>query len=43
MNASDLFVKALENEGVGYIYGVPGEENLAFLEALRKSSIKHSF
>ncbi len=40
MNASDLFVKALENEGVGYIYGVPGEENLAFLEALRKSSIK---
>ena len=40
MNASDLFVKALENEGVAYIYGVPGEENLAFLEALRKSSIK---
>ena len=30
MNASDLFVKALENEGVAYIYGVPGEENLAF-------------
>ncbi len=40
MNASDLFVKALENEGVAYIYGVPREENLAFLEALRKSSIK---
>lgn len=40
MNASDLFVKALENEGVEIIYGVPGEENLDFLEALRKSKIK---
>ena len=40
MNASDLFVKALENEGVEVIYGVPGEENLDFLEAMRKSNIK---
>jgi acetolactate synthase-1/2/3 large subunit len=40
MNASDLFIKALESEGVEIIYGVPGEENLDFLEALRKSSIK---
>ena len=40
MNASDLFIKALENEGVELIYGVPGEENLDFLEALRKSNIK---
>ncbi|MGB7816672.1 MAG: acetolactate synthase large subunit [Methylotenera sp.] len=40
MNASDLFIKALENEGVEIIYGVPGEENLDFLEAMRKSSIK---
>jgi acetolactate synthase-1/2/3 large subunit len=40
MNASDLFVKALENEGVEIIYGVPGEENLDFLEAMRKSNIK---
>ena len=40
MNASDLFIKALENEGVEVIYGVPGEENLDFLEALRKSSIQ---
>ena len=39
-NASDLFIKALENEGVEVIYGVPGEENLDFLEALRKSSIQ---
>ena len=40
MKASDLFVKALENEGVEYIFGIPGEENLDLLEAIRKSSIK---
>ncbi|MEM8868403.1 MAG: hypothetical protein AAGC73_09055 [Verrucomicrobiota bacterium] len=27
MKTSDLFIKALENKGVGYILGVPGEEN----------------
>lgn len=40
MKASDLFVKALENEGVEYIFGVPGEENLDLLESLRDSSIQ---
>lgn len=40
MKASDLFVKALENEGVEYIFGVPGEENLDFLNSLSKSTIK---
>ena len=40
MKASDLFVKALENEGVRYIFGVPGEENLDFLESLRNSRIE---
>jgi acetolactate synthase I/II/III large subunit len=40
IKASDLFVKALENEGVEYIFGVPGEENLDFLDSLRTSSIK---
>ena len=40
MNASELFIKALENEGVEYIFGIPGEENLDFLEALRTSNIK---
>jgi len=38
-NGAELFVRALENEGVQYIFAVPGEENLAFLEALRTSSI----
>lgn len=40
MQASDLFIKALENEGVEYIFGVPGEENLDFLNSLKNSSIK---
>ena len=40
MKASDLLVKALENEGVKYIFGIPGEENLDFLESLRNSKIK---
>jgi len=40
MKASDLFVRALENEGVEYIFGIPGEENLDFLESLRHSKIK---
>lgn len=40
MKASDLFVKALENEGVEYIFGIPGEENLDLLESLRESKIK---
>ena len=37
VKASDLFVQALEKEGVEYIFGVPGEENLDFLESLRQS------
>lgn len=40
MKASDLFVKALENEGVEYIFAVPGEENLDLLNSLKDSSIK---
>lgn len=40
MKASDLFIKALENEGVQYIFGVPGEENLDLLNSLKDSSIR---
>ncbi|WP_321794929.1 acetolactate synthase large subunit [Caballeronia sp. J97] len=40
MKASDLFVKALENEGVDRIFAVPGEENLDVVESLRRSSIE---
>ena len=40
MKASDLFVKALENEDVEYIFGIPGEENLDVLDSLSRSSIQ---
>src|SRR3984893_12404590 len=37
---SDLLVAALENEGVQRIFGIPGEENLAVVESLRRSKIE---
>jgi len=40
MNAADLFVRCLENEGVEYVFSVPGEENLDLIEALRQSDIR---
>ena len=40
MKTSDLLVACLENEGVEYIFGIPGEENLDFVESLRNSKIK---
>ena len=39
-NTAELLVKCLEAEGVRYIFGIPGEENLAVLEALKDSSIR---
>ena len=38
--ASDLFVQALEAEGVDHVFGIPGEETLALLESLRTSGIR---
>lgn len=40
MNTAELLVKCLENEGVEYVFGLPGEENLHVLEALKHSSIQ---
>ncbi len=40
MNTAELLVRCLENEGVQYVFGLPGEENLHVLEALRNSSIQ---
>jgi acetolactate synthase-1/2/3 large subunit len=37
MNTSELIVKCLENEGVEYIFGIPGEENIAFMDVLKDS------
>ena len=41
MNVSELFVRCLENEGVRYIFGLPGEENLDFMDALSGSQQIH--
>jgi acetolactate synthase-1/2/3 large subunit len=37
--ASDLFVECLEAEGVGHVFGIPGEETLDLNESLEDSSI----
>ena len=40
MNTAELLVKCLENEGVSVVFGIPGEENLAMMNALSRSSIR---
>ena len=40
MKAAELLVKCLEAEGVEFIFGIPGEENLDLLDALSRSSIR---
>ncbi|MCG6899507.1 MAG: acetolactate synthase large subunit [Gammaproteobacteria bacterium] len=40
MRAADLFIRCLENEGVEYVFGIPGEENLDVMDALLDSSIR---
>jgi acetolactate synthase-1/2/3 large subunit len=39
-SAAELLVRCLENEGVEYIFGIPGEENIDVMDALLGSSIK---
>jgi len=38
--AAELLVRCLENEGVEYIFGIPGEENLHVINALLDSPIR---
>jgi len=38
VKASDLLVKCLEEEGIEYIFGVPGEENADFMISLEQST-----
>lgn len=40
MNTADLLVQSLVEEGVEYIFGIPGEENLEIIEALKKTDIR---
>jgi acetolactate synthase I/II/III large subunit len=39
-NVARLIVECLENEGVEYIFGLPGEENLYMLDAIADSSMR---
>lgn len=40
MNTADLLIQCLEHEGTEYIFGIPGEETLDMMNAIKKSSIK---
>ena len=40
MNGAELLIKCLEAEGVKYVFGVPGEENMEILHALLSSDIR---
>lgn len=40
LNTAQLLVKCLEEEGVKYIFGIPGEENLEVMNAIHDSSIE---
>ena len=39
--AAQLMVKCLENEGVEVVFGLPGEENIRFVQALASSNIRY--
>lgn len=39
--AAELMVKCLENEGVSVVFGLPGEENIRFVQALARSDIRY--
>jgi acetolactate synthase I/II/III large subunit len=39
--ASQLMVRCLESEGVSVVFGIPGEENIHFVQALAASNIRY--
>ncbi len=40
MNAAELLVRCLENEGIEVIFGIPGEENIDVMDVLLDSQIR---
>ena len=38
---ADLLVRCLEHEGVRYVFGLPGEENIRLTDALARSSVRY--
>ncbi len=41
VSTAELMVRCLENEGVEYVFGIPGEENIHFVQALGSSPIRY--
>ncbi|HEX4174355.1 MAG TPA: thiamine pyrophosphate-binding protein, partial [Acidimicrobiales bacterium] len=41
MEAADLMVQCLEQEGVDFVFGIPGEENIGLIDALNDSGIRY--
>ncbi|MBO0769083.1 MAG: acetolactate synthase large subunit, partial [Solirubrobacterales bacterium] len=41
LSAAELIVRCLENEGVEYVFGIPGEENIRLVQALKDSPIRY--
>jgi acetolactate synthase I/II/III large subunit len=41
VETAELMVQCLEQEGVSYVFGIPGEENIRFVKALDSSSIEY--
>jgi acetolactate synthase-1/2/3 large subunit len=41
VTAAQLLVRCLEDEGVQYVFGIPGEENIHFVQALAESEIRY--
>ena len=39
ITVADLIVKCLENEGVKYVFGIPGEENIHLIDAIDRSPL----
>ncbi len=40
MNAAELLVRCLENEGIEAIFGIPGEENIDVMDTLLDSTVR---
>ena len=39
--AAELMVRCLEHEGVNCVFGIPGEENIHFTDAVSRSSLRY--
>jgi len=40
-SVAELIVRCLEREGVEFVFGIPGEENIHLVEALSRSSVRY--